>query len=597
MNQPAYFGNIKAMPKIIKPILIIAAILVVIFLACFGVYNLYEKNYAKKILPGVRVGSINLGNKTADEARSLINQQIDKSNQDGIVFEYANNRAVIYPVVNKSLDADIVDISIDFNADKTIENAIKIGRSGNLIKDAGTRILLLIAGEPIDLVFDANKEKIIDNLKQAFVSIGPADAKYSIQNGQLLILPERAGKKIDYEAGFKKLYNNLKQINFSNIILSDTGIGLPNIEQADCVQMIASAQAIVDLAPITLKYNNNSWPLTQDVLADWIVVSKTNANLSLQLDKNKIANYLEKEIEPKIAEPPLPPKFVFASGHIQETEAPKTGLELNILLAVESLADLPNNRLKQLNLSVSKLLVEDKQINNDFGIIEKIGTASTQIIDSTQKRIYNIKQGSAIINGLLIAPNEEFSLLKFLTPFDETNGYIKELVIQNGVMTPEFGGGLCQLSTTVFRSVINAGLPITERRNHSYWLHYYSPPGTDATIFEPNPDLKFVNDTGKYILINAYVDANLNLTIDLLGTKDGRVATKTEPVVYNVVYPGDYVIYTKALPKGKKSCTVLAYNGADAYFDYKVTYPNGTIKETRFNSHYTPHQGTCYIGL
>ncbi len=587
--------------KVYRGTLIAIGFLAVVFLILFVIYNQFEGKYDQRIYPGVYIGNTKLGGKTADEARIMLNQRLDELNQDGVIFDYASNESIIYPVINKSPDGDIIDILVDFDIDKTIEKAMTVGRSDNLISDAGTRFWLFFTGLPIDMVFKTNKEKIIYSLKKTFTLIESTNAAYYIENNQLLIRPEHFGEKINYELGINKLNNNLKQLIFEKINLKSNGKGVPEFTQADCEQMKDLAQEIVDLAPVSLKYENNTWALTADILADWIVVSKNNTDkknpyLFLQLDKSKINYYLENEIEPKIDEPPMPTKFVLRSGRLQAVEKPKTGLELNIFLATENLADLPNNHLKQLNLSVSKILVESQEINNEFGIKEKIGTSTSKIIDSTQKRIYNIKQGASIINGLLISPNEEFSLLKFLSPFNESNGFIKELVIQDGEMVPDYGGGLCQLSTTVFRAVVDAGLPITERRNHSYWLHYYNPPGTDATIFSPAPDLKFINDTGNYILINASVDTKLNLKIDLWGIKDGRIITKTEPIIFNIVYPGDKIVYTDTLPKGVISCLVAAYNGADTYFDYNVTYPDGSIKKTRFNSHYTPHQGICYIG-
>lgn len=584
------------MPKIIKAFLIFIAIILVIFLFVASVYFWLEQTYSGRMFPGTHIGKINLSGLTVDEAKNILNQQIDKLSDAGINFSYKDNKTIIYPVVSKSANGDIVDIYIIFDTDKTIEDVYNTGRSGDLLKQTYERLLLLSEQKSSNLVFETNDEKIKSTLKQAFSNIESADAKYQMQNGQLAIVKERAGEKLDYEYGLKQLKQELSRIDSKEIILKDGGRSLPEIKEADCLQMVSNAQAIIDLAPIALKYSGRTWDLNQETLADWIVVSKNKSGLSLSLDKSKINSYLEQEIEPKIDAPATPPKFSVKAGKIQKIEQPKTGLALNIYLAVETLANLPNNHLKQLNLSVSKLLDANQKTNSDFGIKEKIGSASTQIIDSTQKRIFNIKQGASIINGIVIAPNEEFSLLKYLSPFDETNGYIKESVIQGGKMVADFGGGLCQLSTTAFRAIMDAGLPITERTNHSYWLHYYSPPGTDATIFDPSPDLKFVNDTQNYVLINAHVDSDLNLIVDFWGTKDGRVASRTEPVVFNIVYAGTHMIYTRTFAYGVKSCPTTAYNGADAYFDYKVIYADGTVKQTRFNSHYTPHAAICYVG-
>jgi vancomycin resistance protein YoaR len=584
------------MPKIIKAFLIFIAIILVIFLLVASAYFWMEQTYTGRMFPGEHIGKIYLSGQTVDEAKNILNQQIDNLSDSGIGFVYKDNKAAIYPVVSRSANGDLIDIYISFDTDKTIADAYEYGRSGDLIKRTAERLLLLSKQKSANLVFETNDEKIKSTLEQSFSAVESADAKYAMQGGQLTIIKERTGKKLNYEDGLEELKQKLSRMDFREIVLRDDGDGVPTINEADCAQMMSNAQTIVDLAPITLKYSGRTWSLNQETLADWIVVNKNSSGLSLSLNKTKINDYLEKEIEPKIDSPATPPKFSIKAGKIQKIEQPKTGLALNIYLAVETLANLPNNHLKQLNLEVNRLLAADEKISKDFGIKEKIGSASTQIIDSTEKRIFNIKQGSSLIDGILIAPNEEFSLLKYLSPFDETNGYIKELVIQGGKLVPDYGGGLCQLSTTVFRAVMDTGLPITERVNHSYWLHYYSPPGTDATIFDPSPDLKFVNDTKNYILINAHVDAELNLIIDFWGTQDGRIASRTEPVVSNIVYAGTRIIRTASLPTGVKSCPTTAYNGADAYFNYKVVYADGTIKQTRFDSHYTPHAAICYVG-
>jgi len=149
----------------------------------------------------------------------------------------------------------------------------------------------------------------------------------------------------------------------------------------------------------------------------------------------------------------------------------------------------------------------------------------------------------------------------------------------------------------MFRTALGTGLPITMRRNHSYRVSYYEPAGTDATIYSPWPDLKFINDTGNNILIQSRIEGD-NLFFDFWGTSDGRIATRTTPVIYNIVRPGPTkIIETLDLEPGVKKCTEHAHNGADAYFDYTVTFPNGEVREKRFNSHYVPWQEVCLVGV
>ncbi len=157
-------------------------------------------------------------------------------------------------------------------------------------------------------------------------------------------------------------------------------------------------------------------------------------------------------------------------------------------------------------------------------------------------------------------------------------------------------GEVIQVGTTIFRATFNSGLPVTQRRNHSYRVSYYEPAGTDATIYDPAPDYRFVNDTGHHILIQTRMEGN-DLYFDLWGTKDGRKVVATKPVIYNIVKPAPTkIIETPDLPEGKRKCTESAHAGADAYFDYTVTYPNGEVKKERFSSHYIPWQAVCLVG-
>ena len=235
---------------------------------------------------------------------------------------------------------------------------------------------------------------------------------------------------------------------------------------------------------------------------------------------------------------------------------------------------------------------------NEMGIKEIIGIGRSDFRGSPPNRIHNIKTGAASLNGILIAPNEEFSLLKALGKIDGEHGYKPELVIKGNKTMPEFGGGLCQIGTTIFRATLASGLPILERQNHSYRVSYYEPPvGIDATIYYPKPDFRFLNDTGRYILIQTRIEGT-ELIFEFWGTKDGRVALQSEPVVYNrTAPPPAKLIETLDLPIGKKKCTERAHAGADAVFTYTITYLDGAVKTQEFKSHYRPWGEVCLIGV
>jgi vancomycin resistance protein YoaR len=189
----------------------------------------------------------------------------------------------------------------------------------------------------------------------------------------------------------------------------------------------------------------------------------------------------------------------------------------------------PSSELIVYNIDPEKSLSD----TNTLGINELVAEGVSKFNGSPKNRRWNIAVGVEKMKGILLPQGATFSFDDNLGPVDGEHGFLPELVIDNGTTLPEFGGGLCQVSTTTFRAAMAAGLPITDRRNHAYAVSYYSPQGTDATIYPGSADLKFVNNTPATILIWPYEkDAN-TLVFDFYGTKDDRQVTLEKPVVFD----------------------------------------------------------------
>jgi vancomycin resistance protein YoaR len=232
----------------------------------------------------------------------------------------------------------------------------------------------------------------------------------------------------------------------------------------------------------------------------------------------------------------------------------------------------------------------------NLGITELVATGKTNFKGSPTNRRKNIANAVRLLNGLLIKPGEEFSLVTALKPIEVSNGYLPELVIKGNRTLPEVGGGLCQVGTTMFRLALDAGVPILERRNHSYRVSYYEPPvGMDATIYDPKPDFRIKNDYASALLLQARVSGD-NLIFDFYGTKDDRVATTTKPKLSNVTKPPPTkYIKTTELPVGQKKRLERAHNGGQATFTYAVTKDGKTTNQV-FNSKYKAWQEVWLVG-
>lgn len=600
----------------LKPrwLLAIAIIFFILLLSAGAGLLVFDSMFKDRIYPNVFIGHFNLGGKSTVEAKRLIDQEVDKINQLGVIFSYKNYQTAITPVI-ASVDGDLAYQVINFNTDQTVAAALNYGRGGNFFINLKNKLLALAAKKQLALAMSINREEIVKILNNNFAkNYEPAeDARLIIEKNPLTndyeftVAKEKFGKTIDYEAAVDRLTANLANLNSAGLTLA-TATQYPKILAQDALNVENQAKGLLALAPLTLKYGAEQWIIDRDMLAQFLALKLNLAaagttenapadKVIVGLDENKFKIYLTEQVGAKIDKKPAEAKFAVNNGKVTEFQDGQDGLALNPelnLIKIEQ--EMTATSSIELVVEALPALTKTGDIN-DLGIKEIIGVGTSNFAGSPANRRHNIKVGSDSVNGTLVKPGEEFSLLKVLGEVNGDTGYLTELVIKEGKTLPEFGGGLCQVGTTMFRAVIASGLPVTMRRNHSYRVQYYEPAGTDATIYNPWPDFRFINDLPTYILIQTKMSGDI-LSFEFWGTKDGRLIETTKSTIYNIVKPEPAkIIETLALKPGEKKCTERAHNGADAYFDYKVTYPTGVIEEKKFSSHYVPWREVCLLGV
>ncbi len=240
-------------------------------------------------------------------------------------------------------------------------------------------------------------------------------------------------------------------------------------------------------------------------------------------------------------------------------------------------------------LAVEPLVPDEVVVGTDL-----LGRAELSYAGGTEGRHKNIELGIERINGTILLPGEEFSFKKELGTTTVEDGFSEEKVFLNGEVTKGVGGGLCQVSTVLFRTAMASALPITERANHSFTVSRYDE-GLDATYSDPGPDFKFLNDTGNPILIKGKTE-NLTAIFEIYGTKDGRVASSSPVEISNIkdILPTKYVWVPK-LEEGQDKCINTPQIGFTAKMTYEIIYPDGKVKDKDFVSKYKPLQRVCYI--
>lgn len=266
---------------------------------------------------------------------------------------------------------------------------------------------------------------------------------------------------------------------------------------------------------------------------------------------------LVKNASNAISKDPVNPTLKIENGRAVSFTPPQEGLNVDTLSATLSALEALKKGEKQMQLPVSTtspdtLLSE----TNNLGIKELIARGTSNFKGSPKNRRHNIKIGVEKVSGIILAPGEEFSFNKFLGPVEEDAGFLPELVIKRSGTVPELGGGLCQVSSTTFRAAMQAGLPITQRKNHSYAVQYYAPQGTDATIYPGVIDLKFKNDTPGHILIWPHFTGPDDLVFDFYGTKDNRVVELKKPYQYDKKIDGSMKAeWTRVITKNGETST------------------------------------------
>lgn len=300
--------------------------------------------------------------------------------------------------------------------------------------------------------------------------------------------------------------------------------------------------------------------------------------------------------------------FVFEDNKVKEFSPSEDGLMVNQLelknMLVDALKQLESSDVSNLeiNIPVDKTppQITTGEINN-LGIKQLIGKGTSKFAHSIPSRVFNVGLASSKFNGVLVAPGEIFSFNKTLGDVSKFTGYKEAYIIKDGKTILGDGGGVCQVSTTLFRAAMNAGLPIVERSAHTYRVGYYeqdSAPGIDATVYSPAPDLKFKNDTPGYILIQTKFDpSKYSLIFEIYGTSDGRVAAISKPVVSNVTNPEeDLYVDDPSLPEGQIKQIEYRANGAKVTFKYTVTRGDEILINKVFTSNYKPWRAVYLRG-
>lgn len=584
---------------------VLLAVSAVASVAVAGVMAYYEVAYRDRMFPGVSIAGVPVGGLSVSAAEAKLQARIDAELASDIRF-HVEGREITVPAQVVALDdPDASRDRIRYDIGPAIWQAYALGRGSTLIKNALTRWQTLLKPWDVALTVDVAEDTLLQALREQLRDTLrlPQDATLRISYAtpaappDIQVEPEVIGRVADLEAAVATVSEQAERLDLKPISIRIIEVQ-PKIKSAQLQPLLGDVPAVLAHAPFQLTTGKERWTVTTSTLAGWLSATTTSdGRLALAIDNERLGTTLEPLIKPYVqaAEDGY---LEIVDGRAVKFEAPVEGVLLDADATRQEIEAGWTNGSSSMAIIFRRVTPAIKGPDAErMGIKEIIGVGTSNFSGSPTNRRRNIALGAKRVHGSLIAPGEEFSLLKALGPITAAAGWYPELVIKGTQTVPELGGGLCQIGTTTFRAALSTGLDITERRNHSYRVRYYEPAGTDATIYDPAPDFKFKNDTATWVLFTTQIKGD-ELVFTVWGTKDGRKVEQSKPRIYNIVAPPPRKeIETLDLPPGTVKCTESAHAGASASFDYTVTYASGEISKETFNSYYRPWGAVCLKGV
>jgi len=514
--------NISALVKKHKLIFSMAGFLTALLLFTLGLQVL---NY-QKICHGIYVAGQNFSGLNEPAAQQKMETFIDQIKNQPIEFNYGNKKWLILPS----------DLGINFDAKLSIQNAYQACHDQNFLVSIFRQLQIVFSHRSLPLVYQLEPQKLNNFIQENLSSLESpaknATLRYDPQIDDFIFMPAKPGKifdRDDLESQFGRHLGFQQKSPIALKLITDK----PTVTQDKDNAAKIKAEYVLALAPYQLKNASDTWSIEKQVVSDWLdFVPDKNfpQTISVSISLAAVSDFLA-QLAPAINKPPVDATLSLKDGKVQTFALSQNGQELDITKSAQIISQEILSGEKEIDLQVEE---KEPQITTEtldtLGLTELLGVGSSSFAGSPRNRIYNIGIGAGKINGLIVDPGQEFSVVQALGAIDASTGYLPELVIKENKTIPEYGGGLCQISTTLFRAAVNAGLKITERYPHAFPVHYYNPQGFDATIYPPHPDLRFINDTPNHILIQSKIKGNV-ITFEIYGTADGRQVKINGPII------------------------------------------------------------------
>ena len=501
-------------------------ILGVVLVVCAVVAVLFAADYwsnAGRIFDGVTVGNVSVGGETPEDARQMVEER--GANELG---------EIRFTGGPEEFALSAQDIGLNLDVDGSVDRAYAVGREGSIPKRIGERMEAAWGTVETSPVADYDREAVQSRVENRArrANVEPRDAYVNVRGTEAQAVESREGYTLDVAATAANLDESLASMSGEVEVVGQTvepAVLTPAAEEAAGVAEEAMS------APVTLTADGEEWEFSREELGQSLSFTpRGNGELRVGLDREQLRESLS-DVYDDLTVEPVEAGFEIRGDEVAVTKS-RTGTEVEEEELFDTLeAGLFDGKREYevpIITSEPKLTTDQAEELKPTELIGTYRTDYTLSSDKSPERVDNLDIASKAISGTFLAPGEVFSVNEVLSPLE----YNETKVIIEGKEEKADGGGLCQVSSTLYMAANYAGLDIVERHPHDAQLPYIRP-GMDATVWFGSLDMKFENTTDGYIFLREYVADDGYIYAEIWGKPTGKkVEMESEPLYLGADY-------------------------------------------------------------
>jgi vancomycin resistance protein YoaR len=583
--------------------------LLLFFLGAALAAGAYRALYSGRILPGVMMAGVDLSTLDPEQAAAALRERLSYPVSGRVVFRHEDIVWVATPA----------QLGMAFDAGISVDRAFRVGRSGGPLRQLASQLNTWQAGlelAPVIIFDEGVAFAYLQDLARQ-IDRPPRDADLHLDGTQVVYTPGQIGRKMDVEASLSALAVQLTAFRDAEVplVIQEE---LPRIldasSQAEVLRTVLAEPLVLNV-PDAGPGDPPPWTLNVDLLAGILSVAPSETGsgwiYQVSVSTQSMEQFLT-QIAPLVDRAPRNARFYFddSSGQLVLLEPAVVGRTLDVAATQQAINAglLRGEHAVPLALNLAQPQAPDEATAAALGIDGQVSSYTSYFRGSSAARLTNIQAAAARFHGLLVPPESVFSMAEALGDVTLENGYAEALIIFNGRTITGVGGGVCQVSTTLYRAAFFGGYPIEQRYAHAFRVYYYEQrpergtdnrlAGLDATVYVPLVDLKFRNDRPSWLLMETYFNPEeYSLTWKFYSGGGTRYVDWSTSGPRNVI-PAPEPLFQEAADLPAGSCRQVDYaaDGADITVRRDVYRDGALLFSDTVQTHYEPWRAIYQYG-